>query len=107
MTSRTVELQQVVRWTFKRGSDVLTCVVHGLPRAFRVSLIPHGPKNAAPGRTGRAQISTVQSCPTLSAALRRHADIAAALRDQGWTVVSYTNSPLTPDTLPAAVVQAA
>ena len=87
---------------FRRGSDVLTCVVHSLPRAFRVSLIPHAPT----GR-GRGQISTVQSCPSLFAALQQHADIAAALRDQGWTVVSYTNSPLTPDTRPASIVNAA
>ena len=97
MTSRTAELQQVLRWTFQRGSDLLTCVVHGLPSAFRVSLIPHGP----------GQTSSVQSCPSLSAALSRHAAIAAALRDQGWDVVSYTNTPLTPESRPVVFAQAA
>jgi len=97
MTSRTAELHQVVRWTFQRGSEMLTCVVHGLPRTFRVSLIPHGP----------GQISSVQSCPSLFAALSRHADIAAALRDQGWDVVSYTNTPLTPESVPLALALAA
>jgi hypothetical protein len=76
---------------------MLTCVVHGLPRAFRVSLIPHGP----------GQISSVQSCPSLFAALSRHADIAAALRDQGWDVVCYTNTPLTPESRPVDVSYAA
>jgi len=97
MTSRTAELQQVLRWTFQRGSDLLTCVVHGLPRAFRVSLIPHGP-----GGT-----SAVQSCPSLYSALQTHADIAAALRDQGWDVVSYTNTPLTPNSRPIRAAHAA
>jgi hypothetical protein len=97
MTNRTAELQQVVRWTFQRENEMLTCVVHGLPRTFRVSLIPHGP-----GRT-----SSVQSCPSLSAALSRHADIAAALRDQGWDVVGYTNTPLTPESRPGTVAYAA
>ena len=80
-----------------RGSDLLTCVVHGIPCAFQVSLIPHG----------RGQASSVQSCPSLSAALKRHADIAAALRDQGWDVVSYTNTPLTPESVPLALALAA
>ena len=97
MTSRTTELQQVVRWTFQRGSDVLTCVVHALPSAFRVSLIPYG----------RGQTSSVHSCASLSAALTRHADIAATLRDQGWDVVSYTNTPLRPESRPQAVANAA
>jgi hypothetical protein len=107
MTSRTAKFQQVVRWTFTRGTDVITCAVHTLPSAFRVSLIPHGPRKTGPGAIGRGQVSTVQSCASLSAALRQHADIAAALRDQGWTVASYTNSPLTPDSRPAAVAHAA
>ena len=97
MTSRTAELKQVVRWTFKRESELLTCVVHGLPRTFRVSLIPHGTRGN----------STVRSCQSLHAALRAHADIAAALRDQGWNVVSYTNTPLAPESRPVAVAHAA
>ena len=97
MTSRTAELQQVLRWTFQRGSDLLTCVVHGVPCAFRVSLIPHG----------SGQNSSVESCPSLSVALSRHADIAATLRDQGWDVVGYTNTPLTPESRPVAFADAA
>ena len=97
MTNRAVDIQQVVRWTFKRESDLLTCVVHGLPRAFRVSLIPHGPGGS----------SAVHSCQSLHAALRAHADIAASLRDQGWNVESYTGTPLTPESRPRAVAQAA
>jgi hypothetical protein len=97
MTSRTPELKQVVRWTFKRESEMLTCVVHGLSRTFRVSLVPHS-------RGGR---SAVRSCRSLQAALRAHAGIAAALRDEGWDVISYTHTPPSPETRPRAVANAA
>ncbi len=87
------EPQSVLRWTFRRGQEFLTCVVHRQARAMRVSLVPHGERHE----------SAVHSVPTLFAALQRHAAIAAGLREEGWTVVSYSGNPLTPESRPRSV----
>lgn len=87
--------QTVLRWTFSRGKELLTCVVHRRSGAFRVSLVPH----AVHG------LSAVHTSPSIFGALQRHAAIAARLRQEGWDVVSYSGAtPRTPEfrTLPEA-----
>ena len=92
MRTRAGETQALVRWTFNRGNELLTCQVHrqrgGL---YRLSLIPHAPKG----------LSAVESFGHLVSALHRHAAIARELRQQGWTVVSYGSTPKTPTFRPA------
>jgi hypothetical protein len=87
MRTRADETQSVVRWTFHRGNELLTCQVHrqrsGL---YRLSLIPHAPKG----------LSAVETFGHLVSALHRHAAIAKELRQQGWVVVSYGTTPQTP-----------
>jgi hypothetical protein len=72
----------IVRWEFQRGSRHLTCLVDALPdiAEYDVATVPHWDLNA----------STVETFDAPSAALHRHADIAAHLREAGWTVASYT-----------------
>jgi hypothetical protein len=92
MRARAEKTQSVVRWTFQRGSELLTCQVHrqrgGL---YRLSLIPHAPRG----------MSGVETFGHLVSALHRHAAIAKELRQQGWIVVSYGTTPRTPTFRPA------
>jgi hypothetical protein len=94
MRTRRDESNAVVTWTFRRGSESLTCQVHrqrgGL---YRLALVPHAPRG----------MSAVETFGHLVSALHRHAAIAADLRQQGWAVVSYGATPRTPTyrTLPA------
>ena len=81
------ETQCVVRWTFLRGNELLTCQIHRLSRGrFRLSLIPFGAK-------GR---SAVENFASIFTALQRHAALAASLRQAGWEVVAYSDVPRTP-----------
>ena len=96
MRLRRHESACVVRWTFLRGNDLLTCQIHRQANGhFRLSLVPFSPK----GRSG------VQSFGSIFSALQRHAAIAADLRQAGWTVVAYSEQPQTPTTqaLPDAI----
>ena len=95
MRMRRHEPQYLLRWTFLRGNELLTCQLHrrrgGL---YRLSLIPHS-------GNGR---STVEAFASTLPALHRHAEIAAELRQAGWTVVSYGGqTPKTPISRPAAL----
>jgi hypothetical protein len=85
----------VVRWTFLRGNDLLTCQIHRQSGGrFRLSLVPFSPKG----------MSGVQNFGSIFSALQRHAAIAADLRQAGWQVVAYSDQPQTPvpHTLPLA-----
>jgi len=74
----TFEHAPVVRWIFARGNDALTCEVD--PRSegagYDVCVVPHWDVRAA----------VVERANTTLAALRRHAEIARALREAGWSV---------------------
>ena len=72
----------IVRWEFQRGDRHLTCRVDALTdiSEFDVATVPHWDLSAA----------FVETFDAATAALRRHADIAAHLREAGWTVASYT-----------------
>ena len=89
MSIRRVDTPSVVRWCFLRGNELLTCQIHPLRGGrFRLSLVPFG-------GTGRSAIETFGS---IFSALQRHAAIAASLRQAGWTVVAYSDTPRTPVT---------
>jgi len=90
------ESECVVRWTFNRGNDLLTCQIHRQANGgFRLSIVPYSPKG----------MSAVQNFGSIFSALQRHAAIAAELRQAGWTVVAYSETPQTPTTqsLPDAI----
>src|SRR5687768_3901655 len=96
MRTRRDETQCVVRWTFLRGNELLTCQIHRQPgRRFRLSLVPFTAKGS----------SAVETFGSIFGALQRHADLAVALRQAGWTVVAYSDTPRTPTyrTLPDSV----
>lgn len=98
MRTRRDESQAVVRWTFQRGNELLTCQVHRQRSGrYRLSLVPHAPRG----------LSGMENFAHLVSALHRHAAIAAELRQQGWMVVSYGAAPRTPTYLTAPDVLAA
>jgi hypothetical protein len=87
MRTRRDDPNAVVTWTFRRGNELLTCqVLRQRGRLYRLALVPHAPRGA----------SAVETFGHLVSALHRHAAIAAELRQQGWTVISYGATPRTP-----------
>jgi hypothetical protein len=98
MRTRAEDAQALVRWTFCRGNEWVTCQVHrqrgGL---YRLALIPRAPGG----------MSAVETFGQLVSALHRHASIARDLRQQGWVVVSYGTTPRTPTFRPALDAAAA
>ena len=70
----------IVQWTFQFGDDRLTCSVEGSRSSYRLLVIPNGHADAA----------VVEPFDSSAAALQRHAELASALRDRGWAVISYT-----------------
>ena len=98
MRTRRDESKSVVRWTFRRGNDVLTCQVHRQRSGrYRLSIIPYAPQG----------LSGIETFSHMVSALHRHAAIAARLRQDGWTVVSYGAAPRTPTYLSFPDAQAA
>lgn len=81
MTNETASASpRIVHWTLGFDNDRLTCGVETDGHAFRLSLVPNGHDEAA----------VVETFPSSAAALRRHAELAARLREHGWTVLAYT-----------------
>jgi hypothetical protein len=78
----TTDPTPIVRWEFQRGDRHLTCRVDAVTdiAEYDVATVPHWDLNAA----------FIETFDAAGAALRRHADIAAHLREAGWTVASYT-----------------
>jgi hypothetical protein len=77
--------QTVVRWTFRYGSNVLTCGVERHAEALYVlSVVPND----------GSHVAMVETFDSSVAALRRHAVIAACLRDRGWALVGYTGAQI-------------
>jgi hypothetical protein len=72
----------IVRWEFEREHRHLMCAVHVVPAVscYDVATVPLWD-------VGRTAVETFNS---QSAALQRHAAIAADLRAAGWTVAAYT-----------------
>jgi hypothetical protein len=72
----------VVRWDFARNHQHVVCSILARPAEsfYEVAIVPVWD-------IGCAVIETFTSA---TAALRRHAAIAAQLRDDGWTVAAYS-----------------
>jgi hypothetical protein len=72
----------VVRWDFARNHQHVVCTILAKPAEsfYEVAIVPLWD-------FGCAAIETFTSA---TAALRRHAAIAAALRDAGWRVAAYS-----------------
>ena len=71
---------RIVHWTFGFGNDRLTCGVESDGRSFGLYLVPNG----------RDEVAVIETFASSAAALRRHAELAARLREHGWTVLAYT-----------------
>jgi hypothetical protein len=78
----------MLRWTFRRGTEVLTCVIDRARagRGYQLAVVPQTPSDAA----------RIEVFGTAFDVLLRHASIASELRDLGWTLVAYTDLPHTP-----------
>jgi hypothetical protein len=92
--------QRLLRWTFRRGNDLLTCVIDRARcgYGYQLALVPQRSSDYA-----KTSIETFRSAFDV---LLRHAAIASELRELGWTLVAYTNSPLTPDQHPLTALAA-
>jgi hypothetical protein len=73
----TTEPTCLVRWVFHRGTDALTCAVEAdrARSSYEVCILPHWDLS----------VGTVEQFDAPATALRRHAEIAAHLRQSGWT----------------------
>jgi hypothetical protein len=72
----TTEPTSVLRWVFHRGGHALTCAVEATSdqSSYHVCVLPHW----------NLSIGTVEQFVTATSALRRHAEVAARLRESGW-----------------------
>jgi hypothetical protein len=88
--------RRLLRWTFRRGNDFLTCVIDRARagQGFQLSVVPQTPSETARTELFRTPFDV----------LLRHAAIARDLRESGWTLVEYTGSaPRTPGQQPLTV----
>jgi hypothetical protein len=80
MKQRASRRHLLLQWTFHRAGRFVTCqLTHDGP-AYRLSLFTHSSRSA----------TYVASYTSGIAAMQRHAEIAKALRNSGWTLASYT-----------------
>ena len=82
--SQTDRTLTVIRWEFVRGEERMSCEVDRSADGrgvFAVIGLPYQ-------RLQRASVEVFQS---VTAALRRHAALAADLRANGWKLVAYTS----------------
>ena len=86
MTQRTSPSSHtVVRWTFRYGSNVLTCGVERHADALYIlTVVP----------IDGSHVAMVETFDSSVAALRRHAVIAECLRDRGWALLGYTGAQI-------------
>ena len=72
----------LIRWDFARNHQHVMCTIHGRPAEslYELAIVPLWD-------IGRSAIETFS---TATAALRRHAAIAAELRNAGWRVAAYS-----------------
>jgi hypothetical protein len=75
------EPQMVLRWLFRQSDRLLTCgISRAAEAAFEVVTVPHWDIKRA----------SVERFSCAKAALQRHAEIAALLRESGWSAAAYT-----------------
>jgi hypothetical protein len=88
----------MLRWTFRRGNEFLTCVIDRARtgRGYQLAVVPQTTSDAARIEVFRSAFDV----------LLRHASIASELRELGWTLVAYTDSPHTPHQHPLTALAA-
>jgi hypothetical protein len=69
----------LLRWAFQKGPLTITCAIDMVDNgsAFDVSVLPHWNLSA----------STIQRFDNAARAFEHHAELAAMIRQAGWTVV--------------------
>jgi len=75
----------LVRWVLQRGGENLTCQVdvrRSRATTYEVAVVPHT----------HVEWGTVEAVKSPLAALRRHAEIANLLMEDGWSVARHTTS---------------
>ena len=78
LTSRAGEM---IRWQFRMRNRLLTCgITRSVAGGFTVVTLPHWDVKGG----------IVETYPSQSSALQRHAMIAERLRSSGWSIASYT-----------------
>jgi hypothetical protein len=77
-----MEYRPLVRWQFERGDRHVACMVQSAPvsDSYEVAVVP----------LWDVKQSAVETFDSPTAALHRHAAIAADLREAGWTLAAYT-----------------
>ena len=72
----------MVRWDFARNDQHVVCTILAGPAEsfYEVAIVPLWDIGCA----------AIETFSTATAALRRHASIAAQLRDAGWRVAAYS-----------------
>lgn len=90
--------RRMLRWTFRRGNDFLTCVIDRARggRGYQLAVVPQSPMDTA----------RIEVFHNAFDVLIRHASIASELRDLGWTLVAYTDAPRTPQQHPLTALAA-
>ncbi len=74
----------LIRWQFARGRRQVMCAIRATAAAsYEVATVPLWDVSKA----------AIETFKTASDALRRHAAIAAGLREAGWTIAAYTTQP--------------
>ena len=70
----------IVRWVFQRGNHALTCGVDAnrSGAGYDICIVPHWD----------VALTIIEGVDSPLSALRRHAEIACALRDAGWSVTT-------------------
>lgn len=73
---------RLLRWVFRRGNRFLTCQLERIAdtSAYRVAIVPHWD-------CARALVRSYDAGVT---AFRDHAELAAELREAGWTLTAYS-----------------
>ena len=81
MANPGTESRDLLTWRFQNGNRQLTCGISARgQRAFDVITLPHWNLTAA----------AVEPFRNAAEAMRRHATIAASLREAGWRVATYS-----------------
>jgi hypothetical protein len=87
MTPRRIPDTILLRWTFRRGSDFLTCRLERRSNgAYVLRVIPHSDRRAA-------SLEIFEAGPL---AFQRHGYTAARLREMGWMLVDYSRPVTNP-----------
>ena len=77
-TRRSTESEGILRWIFLRGTKALTCEVRvSGKQPYDVCVVPHWDVSS----------SVIETFQRPAGALRRHAELASYLRQEGWSLI--------------------